>query len=75
MTAPAAVVAGPAAVAVAGAWFFPWLVAAIAYYHSVSIMGKKSWLPPPTAVELTGPQNIEKCTHVFYFKIKFAFSI
>jgi len=36
MTAPAAVIAGPAAVAVAGAWFFPWLVAAIAYYHKVS---------------------------------------
>jgi len=28
-------------------------------------MGKKSWLPPPTLVELTGPQNIEKCTHEF----------
>ncbi len=36
MTVPAAVIAGPSAVAVAGAWFFPWLVAAIAYYHSVS---------------------------------------
>ena len=35
MTLPAAVIAGPSAVAVAGAWFFPWLVAAIAYYHSV----------------------------------------
>ena len=36
MTLPAAALAGPSAVAVAGAWFFPWLVAAIAYYHSVS---------------------------------------
>ena len=36
MTLPAAALAGPSAIAVAGAWFFPWLVAAVAYYHSVS---------------------------------------
>lgn len=35
MTLPAAALAGPSAIAVAGAWFFPWLVAAVAYYHSV----------------------------------------
>ena len=46
MTAPAAVVAGPAAVAVAGAWFFPWLVAAIAYYHSVSLSRQKKKVVP-----------------------------
>ena len=37
MTAHTAVVSAPGVTATAGAWFFPWLVAAITYYNSVSI--------------------------------------